>query len=63
MRSFLAKRQAGQALQGVGIAPSFIGERNLPNMSKITLDFLICQGEEHEAKGALRLRSVPQGGT
>ena len=42
---------------GVNIAPSFIGERNLPNMSKSTFKFLKCQGKEGKrAKGAPGLR-------
>jgi len=43
------------AFHGASIAPSFTGERNLPNMSKTTLDFLICQGEEGKAHRAWRM--------
>ena len=37
---------------GVNIAPSFTGERNLPNISKTTLDFLVCQGKEGRGQRA-----------
>jgi hypothetical protein len=54
VRAFLPPRQAESRFHGAGIAPSFTGERNLPNMSKSTFKFLKCQGKERKrAKGTM----------